>query len=124
MKFSSITRIARGILRRCGRGASACGISIYFPLLLLMMSIAFLPARCSSFFAQAQTTATLSGVVVDENGAAIRGAMVMLLNRGKTLERQLATGEDGGFVFLLLPADGYILRVQCDGFAPIEIQFL
>jgi len=128
MKFPSITRFARGVLRRCGRGASACGllprISIYFPLLLLMMSIAFLPARCSSFFAQAQTAGTLSGVVIDENGAAIRGATVTLLNRGKTLERQLATGDDGGFVFLLLPADGYILRVQSEGFAPIEIQDL
>src|SRR5436190_16723213 len=110
MKFPSITRFMRGVLRRCRQGASACGvlsrISIYFPLLLLMMSIAFLPARCSSFFAQAQTTATLNGVVVDENGAAIRGATVTLLNRGKTLERQLATGDDGGFVFLLLPPDG------------------
>src|SRR5438045_2535581 len=105
MKFPSITCFAHGVPRRCGRGASPCGllrrISIYFPLLLLMMSIAFLPARCSSFFAQAQTMATLSGVVIDGNGAAIRGATVTLLNRGKTLERQLATDDDGGFVFLL-----------------------
>ena len=67
-------------------------ISIYFPLLLLMMGSAFLPARCSSFFAQAQTMATLSGVVIDENGAAIRGATVTLLNRGKTILAAASAG--------------------------------
>ncbi|MDQ3009110.1 MAG: TonB-dependent receptor [Acidobacteriota bacterium] len=63
-------------------------------------------------------------MVVDENDAAIRGAVVTLLNRDKTMERRVATDDNGGFVFLLLPADGYILRAQSEGFAPVEIQAL
>ncbi|MEP7342693.1 MAG: TonB-dependent receptor, partial [Acidobacteriota bacterium] len=62
--------------------------------------------------------------MVDENGAAIRGATVTILDRGNTLERQLTTGDDGGFTFLLLAAGEYVLRAQSDGFAPVEIRNL
>lgn len=96
---------------------------IYLLLLLLAMSGMPCPARCSSFFAQAQQ-GMLSGTVVDENNAVLRGATLVLLNRDKTLERQVVTGDDGSFVFLLLPPGDYILRAQCTGFTPVEIQKL
>lgn len=68
----------------------------------------------------AQEAATLRGTVVDEQGAALANAAITLLNADKTLERQLVTAADGGFVFLLLPPARYSLRVQCEGFRPVE----
>ncbi len=72
---------------------------------------------CTAF---AQTTANVQGVVVDEQGATLPNATVTLLNQTKTLERQVVTNEDGSFAFQLLPPARYRLRVQCEGFRPVE----
>ncbi len=74
-------------------------------------------AACTTF---AQDAATLHGLVVDEQGATLPNATVTLLNQNKTLERQILTAADGGFAFPLLPSDRYSLRVQCEGFRPVE----
>lgn len=75
--------------------------------------------------AHAQTTAaTLEGVVVDEDGAVVAGAGITILNQSKALERRAVTDDDGRFTFLLLPPDGYVIRAQRGGFAPVEIRDL
>ncbi len=91
----------------------------------LIITLLCLYSNNNPFAAHAQSaTATLSGTVVDENGAVIPGSVVTLLNRGKALERQVTTSDEGAFTFALLPPDSYILRARRDGFIPVEIQNL
>jgi hypothetical protein len=67
-------------------------------------------------------TATLSGAVVDEKGAVVSGAGVIVSNAATGLQRQVLTGEDGYFTFPLIPPSTYTIRIERDGFAPVEIR--
>src|SRR6266478_7552933 len=90
-----------------------------------LLSLAFgllLSAFCLSGLAHAQSSsATLSGTVLDQNGAVIAGASVTIINLGTRLQREVTTNDEGYFVIPLLPPTIYKLRVQRDGFAPVEI---
>jgi hypothetical protein len=68
------------------------------------------------------STATLSGVVIDANGAAVPGATVILSNSATGFERKIVTGEQGAFTIPLLPPSNYTLTVNREGFAPSEIK--
>jgi len=60
--------------------------------------------------ASAQTDlSALSGTVVDPSGKPVPGAAVTLKNRATQLERTALTGEQGRFVFSLLPPGSYTL---------------
>jgi len=65
-------------------------------------------------------TATLSGTVEDQNGAAIPGVTVTAVNKGTQLTREAITKGDGSFTIPLLPPGGYTVRAQGQGFAPAE----
>jgi hypothetical protein len=67
-------------------------------------------------------TATLSGTVVDENGAVIPGASVAVSNASTGLQRRLLTDGVGRFNFPVLPPGKYTVRVVSEGFAPVEIR--
>jgi hypothetical protein len=67
-------------------------------------------------------TATLSGTVVDENGAVIPGASVTVSNASTGLQRRLLTDGVGRFNFPVLPPGKYTVRVVSEGFAPVEIR--
>jgi len=85
----------------------------------------FLLALCALpfGFARAQsTTATLTGTVEDANGAVIPGATVIVINTGTRLERRATTNGEGYFVITLLPPSSYVVRVENQGFAPVEVQ--
>src|SRR5713226_7082953 len=85
---------------------------------LLLLALCALP----SAFAHAQgTTATLSGRVMDQNGAVVPGADVTIINTGTGLQRQAQTNDDGYFTVPLLPPSTYTVRAQHAGFSPIEI---
>lgn len=71
--------------------------------------------------ALAQATATLSGTVIDESDAVIPKAAVSMTNTATRLERQTTTGNEGQFTMPLLPPGRYVLRVERDGFTPIEV---
>ena len=66
-------------------------------------------------------TATLSGTVEDQNGAIVVGANVMIVNTSTGLQRTATTNDQGGFVVPLLPPATYKVRVERDGFAPVEV---
>ncbi len=98
---------------------SAAGLKRILPLaLLIALLISPLSGRCS---AQAADGA-LSGVVVDQNQAAIAGASVTLLDKARARARQVVTGADGAFNFALTPPGAYLLRVYCEGFSPVEVE--
>ena len=66
---------------------------------------------------QAQTSATLSGVVTDPSGAAVQAAEVMAKNVDTGVARTTTTDSTGRYEFFALPLGGYEVRVQKEGFA-------
>ncbi|MBK6724625.1 MAG: carboxypeptidase regulatory-like domain-containing protein [Acidobacteria bacterium] len=66
------------------------------------------------------STATLSGVVTDENGAAVVGATVNVLNTEVGTRRTVTTNSDGAFTVPLLQPSRYQLTVQQTNFAMFE----
>ena len=68
----------------------------------------------------AAQTAALTGNVVDQSGAAVAGAVVVATNTGTGLARSVQTGGEGAYVIPLLPPGTYTVRVQKDGFRPLQ----
>ena len=84
---------------------------------LLLLALCALP-----FAAHAQSaTATLSGTVVDQNGAAVPGTAITVLNAGTSLQREATTNDGGNFTVPLLSPGTYTVSARRDGFAPLEI---
>src|SRR5262245_60051495 len=75
-------------------------------------------AVLTSFFtAHGQSTTSLRGVITDQTGAIIPGAVVSLANDGTGFKRQSLTGEDGVYQFLQTPPGTYQLTAEKAGFA-------
>ena len=91
------------------------------PLAVLTIAFLLLTAHCSLLTVAAQSaTATLSGTVEDQNGAAIPGVGITVVNKGTQLKREATTNDEGNFTIPLLPPGGYTVRAQGQGFAPAE----
>lgn len=79
----------------------------------LLLSICF----CWSAYAQSEVGgATLTGTVLDPQGASVSGAKVTVNNPANGLTRTVATNESGLFNFLRLPVGRYDLSVELQGF--------
>src|ERR671920_392767 len=95
--------------------------------LLALLCVALTPA-CAAWAvtspaaARAPLTSSLSGTVVDENGAIVPGARVTVSNHATGLQRQVLTDGEGYFVFPMLPPGAYTTRVTQQGFAPVEVR--
>ena len=72
-------------------------------------------------FAQS-ATATLSGTVVDEQGAVIPGVNIIVTDVAKAVQRQVTTNSDGYFTLPQLPPSKYIVRAQHSGFTTQEFK--
>ena len=71
--------------------------------------------------ASAQTgSATLTGTVVDNVGV-VPGAMVTATQVGTSVPRTATSNEQGIFRLLALPPGRYTLRIEMDGFRPINM---
>lgn len=69
-------------------------------------------------WAQSQaTTGVIQGVVTDESGGPLPGAVVVMLNTATNFEKTSVTGQNGRFRGLLLPLGSYRVRVTMTGFA-------
>src|SRR6185436_1791364 len=66
---------------------------------------------------QVTASASLSGKVVDKNGAVVKGATVSATNKETKLARTVMTGDEGTFKIDLLPAGRYEIKVAASGFA-------
>src|SRR6516164_7238722 len=66
-------------------------------------------------------TATLSGTVVDGQGAVVADASVSLVNADTGLKRQVTTNSNGFFLFSLLPPGRYTALALREGFALTEV---
>src|SRR5215813_7292254 len=73
--------------------------------------------------AGAQTnTATLSGTVMDSQGAVVRDVAITISSRATGLKRQTTTNSEGLFTLPLLPPGIYSLQAQREGFSVVEIE--
>jgi hypothetical protein len=86
----------------------------------------FTALMCLMFFAVTafgQTgTSSLSGVVSDQQGKAVVGANVTLMNVGTNASRTAQTTESGVFLFDLLPPGEYRVEVEAAGFRKAVVE--
>jgi hypothetical protein len=69
----------------------------------------------------AQTTANLSGVVTDTNGAIVAGATVKIVSVENGAERTATTNEDGIYSFQQLRPGNYTVNVTQQGFKALQV---
>lgn len=86
--------------------------------ILLISGLMFL---AGNKFAAAQDFSSLSGIVVDQNGALIPGVEITILSTDGILERTVLSDTEGFFTFPLLPFGEYNLKISKEGFDPSEI---
>ncbi len=88
---------------------------IRFLLLFALCALLLAVANAQS------TSATLSGTVVDQNGAVIPSADITITNTATGLQRTATSNDSGFFTVPLLPPSTYTVRAQHSGFSPVEI---
>jgi Carboxypeptidase regulatory-like domain/TonB dependent receptor len=69
-------------------------------------------------------TATLSGTVLDQNGAVVAGVNIAVINIniGDAFQRTTTTGDDGRFVVAALSPSTYIVKAERQGFNTAELR--
>ena len=85
----------------------------FFVPLFIVVSVLLLPAT-----SLADVTGSITGVVRDRSQAAVTGARVTVTNTQTNLSQEIASGADGSFHFLALPAGTYRLGAKASGFKP------
>src|SRR5262245_4139679 len=91
-----------------------------FAVLWVVLALYFL---CLSSIAGAQTnSATLSGVVMDANGAVVPKVVINVSSPATGLKRQTTTNNEGIFTFPLLQPGVYSLLAEREGFSPAKIE--
>ena len=85
------------------------------------IAVVIVRALLSAISASAQVlTGSLSGTVMDPSGQVIPGAAVRVTNELNGEERSGTTNETGDFAFQALVAGTYTIRVEAQGFRPLE----
>jgi hypothetical protein len=65
---------------------------------------------------QAQSTASIEGIVTDQNGAIVPAAQINAVNREIGIARTTVTDSDGRYQIFALPVGSYRLEVKAQGF--------
>jgi hypothetical protein len=76
---------------------------------------------CLTAFAQQSATATLTGRVVDPNGAVIVGAQITATNKATDVKREIKTSDQGIFVLTNLAPGEYEVKAEAPGFKKREL---
>lgn len=84
-------------------------------LLFLISLLGLTPA-----FAQTSTTGAVAGLVTDQTGAVVPGALVVLSNVATGAVQQARTSGSGDYRFDLIPPGNYVISVTQAGFARLE----
>ena len=87
------------------------------PIIRRVLLCAVLSLTFSGFVA-AQTTATLSGSLVDSSGGLLPGVQITIRQLTTGFTRSATTGADGRFVIAGISAGPYELRAELSGFRP------
>lgn len=102
----SVARISRAAI--VGTGSLVC---LIFGLLL------FFPSHAHAQQPDPQSSGTVSGTIVDQTGAAIAGARVMLTREGQSSKQELQSGDDGQFSFAGVAPGPFQLTITSAAFA-------
>ena len=73
----------------------------------------------STAYAQS-ASATLLGIVTDQNGAVITDASITVISIAQGFQRSATTNDEGTFIVPLLPPGKYIVKAEHEGFTPAE----
>src|SRR5438105_5169982 len=92
--------------------------SIFTFVFALLVSLVIFSTMSAPAWAQALSAGTVSGVVVDPNGAVVANASVTIANSITGYKRSASTDSDGSFRFADVPPNNYQLTVSGTGFAP------
>src|SRR5215211_7430104 len=71
-------------------------------------------------YAQQGSNGSISGTAVDPSGQAVPGAKVKVVSELNGEEKATLTNEVGDFFFPAMVPGGYMVRVEAQGFRPIE----
>ncbi len=93
-----------------------------FKILFLLLICTFALSISPSLYGQA--TGNFSGTVLDKSGSPISGATVTATSQGTGVSRQAKTDDAGHYLIPLLPVSIYTLRVEFQGFQPVETKDL
>jgi hypothetical protein len=81
------------------------------------LALLLLPVLLTSVSApSAEVTASISGTVKDSTGAVVPNATVTLTNAGTNISKTIQTGDDGGYLFTLVPIGNYRMSATRTGF--------
>src|ERR1043166_627284 len=93
------------------RSSKQCPLVLFSILSLLLVCMNGL-----SVLAQ-NATATLSGTVVDQNGAVLPAVNISVISLAHGFQRLTTTNGEGHFVVPLLPPGTYVIKAERAGFA-------
>src|SRR5262245_20206591 len=87
---------------------------------LIFISLILSGAYLTTLAQQSITSATLSGRIMDANGAAVHGASVSIINLDRNQSATTSSDSEGSFRFIYLPSGRYQLRASASGFAQAD----
>jgi hypothetical protein len=91
--------------------------------LRLILLVATLTLLAPAMFAQS-ATATLSGVISDQNGDVVPGVNISVINLAQGFQRTTTSNDQGIFVIPLLPPGTYVAKAEREGFTTAEVRDL
>ena len=100
------------------RSKYAKGIVILLPVLIIMGMNSFAPTL------DAQTTSVLEGTVTDQQGLAVAAVEIHIIERALGIDRKAASGTDGNYRVIGLPAGTYTITASKSGFVTQTIRNL
>jgi len=86
----------------------------------LMLGLIYLSTINGAIAQESSTTATINGVVTDEQGATISGAKVTIINLNSNITREISSQEDGTYSVSQLPPGNYKITIQSEGFKTVS----
>src|SRR5712671_2765374 len=100
------------------RSKYAKGIAILLPVLIITGMNLFAPTL------DAQTTSVLEGTVTDQQGLAVAAVEIHIIERALGIDRKAASGTDGNYRVIGLPAGTYTITASKSGFVTQTIRNL
>src|SRR5215471_8537174 len=93
-------------------------------MFLRLMSLTTAALLCAAVMTTAQESASggIAGQVLDSTHAGVPGATVTVINAGTNAHRVATTDNEGHFTIPNLASATYIVRVELQGFSPVELK--
>ena len=95
---------------------AASGAVSFFVLALALLLLAS-PARAQQQPPADESPGSISGTIVDPDGAAVVGAQLKLSRSGQPANQDLHSGDDGQFTFFSVPPGPFEITVNAAGFS-------